>query len=66
MRLLVELRDPKSIYFVGAYSISSGYSSTHILLNPTLDFIEEFKARYVSCVLRSRPMEEFNTYRCLF
>nr|VDD46462.1 unnamed protein product [Brassica oleracea] len=32
------------IYFVGAYSISSGYNSTHILLNPTLDFIEEFKA----------------------
>ncbi|WZY78113.1 hypothetical protein YC2023_024497 [Brassica napus] len=29
---------------VGAYSISSGYNSTHILLNPTLDFIEEFKA----------------------
>ncbi|RID75773.1 hypothetical protein BRARA_B02801, partial [Brassica rapa] len=28
----------------GAYSISSGYNSTHILLNPTLDFIEEFKA----------------------
>ncbi|KAG2272025.1 hypothetical protein Bca52824_066580 [Brassica carinata] len=28
-----------------AYSISSGYNSTHILLNPTLDFIEEFKAR---------------------
>ncbi|XP_033145191.1 uncharacterized protein LOC103863675 [Brassica rapa] len=30
--------------FVGAYSISSGYNSTHILLNPTLDFIEEFKS----------------------
>ncbi|CAN6844249.1 unnamed protein product [Brassica oleracea] len=30
----------------GAYSISSGYNSTHILLNPTLDFIEEFKARF--------------------
>ncbi|CAN6894433.1 unnamed protein product [Brassica oleracea] len=44
MRLLVELRDPNLIYFVGAYSISSGYNSTHILLNPTLDFIEEFKA----------------------
>ncbi|WZY93626.1 hypothetical protein YC2023_065955 [Brassica napus] len=29
---------------VGAYSISSGYNSTHILLNPTLEFIEEFKA----------------------
>ncbi|CAN6916906.1 unnamed protein product [Brassica oleracea] len=28
----------------GAYSISSGYNSTHILLNPTLEFIEEFKA----------------------
>ncbi|XP_033148525.1 uncharacterized protein LOC108870781 [Brassica rapa] len=28
----------------GAYSISSGYNSTHILLNPTLDFIEEFKS----------------------
>ncbi|XP_013609595.1 replication protein A 70 kDa DNA-binding subunit B isoform X1 [Brassica napus] len=28
----------------GTYSISSGYNSTHILLNPTLDFIEEFKA----------------------
>ncbi|CAN7111117.1 unnamed protein product [Brassica rapa subsp. narinosa] len=28
----------------GAYSISGGYNSTHILLNPTLDFIEEFKA----------------------
>ncbi|CAN7058004.1 unnamed protein product [Brassica rapa subsp. trilocularis] len=27
-----------------AYSISSGYNSTHILLNPTLDFIEEFKS----------------------
>ncbi|KAG5414844.1 hypothetical protein IGI04_002411 [Brassica rapa subsp. trilocularis] len=27
-----------------AYSISGGYNSTHILLNPTLDFIEEFKA----------------------
>ncbi|KAL0815899.1 hypothetical protein Bca101_072343 [Brassica carinata] len=27
-----------------AYSISSGYNSTHILLNPTLEFIEEFKA----------------------
>ncbi|CAN6802051.1 unnamed protein product [Brassica oleracea] len=25
----------------GAYSISSGYNSTHILLNPTLDFIED-------------------------
>ncbi|CAN7139437.1 unnamed protein product [Brassica rapa subsp. narinosa] len=44
MRLLVELRDPKSKYFVGAYSISSGYNSTHILLNLTLEFIEEFKA----------------------
>ncbi|CAF1786065.1 BnaCnng29420D [Brassica napus] len=31
-------------YFVGTYSISSGYNSTHILLNPTLEFIEEFKA----------------------
>ncbi|XP_048612844.1 uncharacterized protein LOC106444770 [Brassica napus] len=29
---------------VGAYSISSGYNSIHILLNPTLDFIEEFKS----------------------
>ncbi|CAN7046817.1 unnamed protein product [Brassica oleracea var. botrytis] len=28
----------------GAYSISSGYNSTHILLNPTLEFSEEFKA----------------------
>ncbi|CAN6891894.1 unnamed protein product, partial [Brassica oleracea] len=28
----------------GVYSISSGYNSTHILLNPTLEFIEEFKA----------------------
>ncbi|KAF3506188.1 hypothetical protein F2Q69_00007373 [Brassica cretica] len=28
----------------GAYSISSGYNSIHILLNPTMDFIEEFKA----------------------
>ncbi|KAG2270121.1 hypothetical protein Bca52824_064676 [Brassica carinata] len=28
----------------GAYSISSGYNSTHIFLNPTLEFIEEFKA----------------------
>ncbi|CAF1721127.1 unnamed protein product [Brassica napus] len=28
----------------GSYSISSGYNSTHILLNTTLDFIEEFKA----------------------
>ncbi|KAL0733829.1 hypothetical protein Bca4012_010039 [Brassica carinata] len=28
----------------GAYSISSGYNSTHILLNPTLELIEEFKA----------------------
>ncbi|KAF3525999.1 hypothetical protein F2Q69_00051584 [Brassica cretica] len=27
----------------GAYSISSGYNSTHILLNPTLEIIEEFK-----------------------
>ncbi|KAF3551507.1 hypothetical protein DY000_02008091 [Brassica cretica] len=27
-----------------AYSISSGYNSIHILLNPTMDFIEEFKA----------------------
>ncbi|KAL0649579.1 hypothetical protein Bca4012_092270 [Brassica carinata] len=44
MRLLIELRDPKSKYFVGVYSISSGYNSTHILLNPTLEFIEEFKA----------------------
>ncbi|WZY69725.1 hypothetical protein YC2023_001965 [Brassica napus] len=43
---------------VSAYSISSGYNSIHILLNPTLDFIEEFKSRYVSCVLRSRPMED--------
>ncbi|CAF2044896.1 unnamed protein product [Brassica napus] len=34
----------ESKYFVGAYSISSGYNSTHILLNPTLEFIEEFKA----------------------
>uniref|UniRef100_A0A0D3CFK2 Replication protein A 70 kDa DNA-binding subunit B/D first OB fold domain-containing protein n=2 Tax=Brassica oleracea TaxID=3712 RepID=A0A0D3CFK2_BRAOL len=40
MRLLVEFCDPKK----SAYSISSGYNSTHILLNPTLDFIEEFKA----------------------
>ncbi|KAF3572943.1 hypothetical protein F2Q69_00058133 [Brassica cretica] len=31
----------------GAYSISSGYNSTHILLNPTLEFIEEFKASAV-------------------
>ncbi|CAN6892822.1 unnamed protein product [Brassica oleracea] len=30
----------------GSYSISSGYNSTHILLNPTLEFIEEFKARF--------------------
>ncbi|CAN6844355.1 unnamed protein product [Brassica oleracea] len=47
MRLLVELRDPKfrSVKeWKGVYSISSGYNSTHILLNPTLDFIEEFKA----------------------
>ncbi|CAF1906916.1 unnamed protein product [Brassica napus] len=47
MRLLVELRDPKFCSVKeckGAYSISSGYNSTHILLNPTLDFIEEFKA----------------------
>ncbi|WZZ77682.1 hypothetical protein YC2023_098254 [Brassica napus] len=29
--------------FVGAYSISSGHNSTHILLNPTLEFIEEFE-----------------------
>ncbi|WZZ86116.1 hypothetical protein YC2023_114695 [Brassica napus] len=29
---------------VSSYSISSGYNSTHILLNTTLDFIEEFKA----------------------
>ncbi|KAL0715809.1 hypothetical protein Bca4012_065131 [Brassica carinata] len=28
----------------GAYSISSGYNLTHILLNPTLELIEEFKA----------------------
>ncbi|CAN6801573.1 unnamed protein product [Brassica oleracea] len=27
----------------GAYSISSGHNSTHILLNPTLEFIEEFE-----------------------
>ncbi|CAH8386545.1 unnamed protein product [Eruca vesicaria subsp. sativa] len=33
---------------VGAYSISSGYNSTHILLNPTLDLIDQFKARYSS------------------
>ncbi|CAF2098175.1 BnaAnng06560D [Brassica napus] len=47
MRLLVELRDPKFCSvkeWKGAYSISSGYNSTHILLNPTLEFIEEFKA----------------------
>ncbi|CDY58379.1 BnaC09g51590D [Brassica napus] len=47
MRLLVELRDPKFCSvkeWKGAYSISSGYNSTHILLNPTLDFIEGFKA----------------------
>ncbi|CAF2162263.1 unnamed protein product [Brassica napus] len=47
MRLLVELRDPKFCSvkeWKGAYSISSGYNSTHILLNPTLDFIEEFKS----------------------
>nr|VDD46455.1 unnamed protein product [Brassica oleracea] len=60
MRLLVELRDPNNVkmmctlwgsyakqvydYSRSAYSISSGYNSTHILLNPTLDFIEEFKA----------------------
>ncbi|CAN6930441.1 unnamed protein product [Brassica oleracea] len=31
---------------VGAYSISSGYNSTHILLNPTLDLIDLFKARF--------------------
>ncbi|XP_018464346.1 replication protein A 70 kDa DNA-binding subunit B-like [Raphanus sativus] len=28
----------------GAYSISTGYNSTYILLNPTLDLIENFKA----------------------
>ncbi|CAN7072358.1 unnamed protein product, partial [Brassica oleracea var. botrytis] len=47
MRLLVELRDPKFCSvkeWEGAYSISSGYNSTHILLNLTLDFIEEFNA----------------------
>ncbi|CAN6987774.1 unnamed protein product, partial [Brassica rapa subsp. trilocularis] len=47
MRLLVELRDPKLCSvkeWKGAYSISSGYNSIHILLNPTLDFIEEFKS----------------------
>uniref|UniRef100_A0A0D2ZSU0 Replication protein A 70 kDa DNA-binding subunit B/D first OB fold domain-containing protein n=1 Tax=Brassica oleracea var. oleracea TaxID=109376 RepID=A0A0D2ZSU0_BRAOL len=47
MRLLIELRDPKFCSvkeWKGAYSISSGYNSTHILLNPTLEFIEEFKA----------------------
>nr|VDC89656.1 unnamed protein product [Brassica rapa] len=45
--LLVELRDAKFCSvkeWKGAYSISSGYNSTHILLNPTLDFIEEFKS----------------------
>ncbi|KAF2617893.1 hypothetical protein F2Q68_00038203 [Brassica cretica] len=48
MRLLIELCDPKFCSvkeWKGAYSISSGYNSTHILLNPTLEFIEEFKAR---------------------
>ncbi|KAF2619153.1 hypothetical protein F2Q68_00038223 [Brassica cretica] len=58
LRLLIELRDQnnvkmmctlwgcyaKQVYDYSAYSISSGYNSTHILLNPTLDFIEEFKA----------------------
>ncbi|KAG2328275.1 hypothetical protein Bca52824_011003 [Brassica carinata] len=29
----------------GAYSISSGYNSTHIMLNPALDLIDDFKAR---------------------
>ncbi|CAN6990727.1 unnamed protein product [Brassica rapa subsp. trilocularis] len=29
---------------VSAYSISSRYNSTHILLDPTLEFTEEFKA----------------------
>ncbi|CAN6984451.1 unnamed protein product [Brassica oleracea var. botrytis] len=33
-----------SISCTSAYSISSGYNSIHILLNPTMDFIEEFKA----------------------
>ncbi|CAN6842547.1 unnamed protein product [Brassica oleracea] len=47
MRLLIELCDPKFCSvkeWKGAYSISSEYNSTHILLNPTLEFIEEFKA----------------------
>ncbi|CAN7046078.1 unnamed protein product [Brassica oleracea var. botrytis] len=38
MRLLVELHDPKCLLHI------YWYNSTHILLNPTLDFIEEFKA----------------------
>ncbi|CAF2085787.1 unnamed protein product [Brassica napus] len=66
MRLLIELRDPKFCSvkeWKGAYSISSGYNSTHILLNPTFEFIEEFKVRYVSSFLRSRPIEEFHTSR---
>ncbi|CAF2043801.1 unnamed protein product [Brassica napus] len=54
MRLLIELRDQKLCYvkeWKGAYSISSGYISTHILLNPTLDLIDQFKARFGSLVV---------------
>ncbi|KAG2330338.1 hypothetical protein Bca52824_001518 [Brassica carinata] len=29
---------------IGTYSISSGFNSTHILLHPTLELIDEFKA----------------------
>ncbi|KAL0730424.1 hypothetical protein Bca4012_026517 [Brassica carinata] len=47
LRPFIELPDQKfsSIKeWKGAYSISSRYNSTHILLNPTLDFIDQFKA----------------------
>ncbi|CAN7092120.1 unnamed protein product [Brassica rapa subsp. narinosa] len=45
--LLVELRNAKFCSvkeWKCDYSISSRYNSTHILLNPTLNFIEEFKS----------------------
>ncbi|CAH8362675.1 unnamed protein product [Eruca vesicaria subsp. sativa] len=33
----------KTRAIIGAYSVFSGYNSTHIMLNPTLDLIDNFK-----------------------
>ncbi|XP_018458754.2 uncharacterized protein LOC108829633 [Raphanus sativus] len=46
MRLLIELRDHRFCSvkeWKGVYSISSGFNSTHILLNTTCSLVDEFK-----------------------